>query len=148
VQYIRGYYYRFRNQLLMAKMVVPPGIEPGSRASETLILSIVLRDQEKMWRYGKCGNALTSVFSHKELSGELRYFHIPHISTLSHYLISPGAFVAKIFTAMASNITPKNFRMAIKPAGPSNFSKKLSDFNTMNTTRRFISIASSMLWSW
>lgn len=30
---------------LRSLSVVPPGIEPGSRASETLILSIVLRDQ-------------------------------------------------------------------------------------------------------
>ena len=38
-----------------------------------------------------------------------------------HYLINPDTFELKIFTAMASKTTPKNFRTAVNPAGPSNF---------------------------
>ena len=61
-----------------------PGIEPGSRASEALILSIVLQSL--------CG-----------------------------YFISPPTLLLKIFTAMASKITPKNLRTAINPAFPGTF---------------------------
>jgi hypothetical protein len=34
------------------------------------------------------------------------------------YLISPGALLVKIFTAMASNITPKNLRITSIPPEP------------------------------
>lgn len=83
-------------------LVASTGIEPVSGASETLILSIVLRRQET-------GSAIES----------------------TAYFISPCALVAKIFTAMASKTTPKNFRTAINPAGPKIRSIKRSDFNTM-----------------
>src|SRR5665213_3827319 len=35
------------------------------------------------------------------------------------YLISPGTLLVKIFTAMASNITPKNLRITSIPPVPS-----------------------------
>ena len=72
--------------------VASPGIEPGSGASETLILSIVRRGP--------------------------------------YYLIKPCAFVANIFTAMASNITPKNFLMIANPFGPKARSSHLSEIKT------------------
>ena len=37
------------------------------------------------------------------------------------------ALLLNIFTAMASNITPKNFRITDIPDGPSTFSIKLMD---------------------
>jgi hypothetical protein len=69
--------------------------------------------------------------------------HRYQIGTESNYLISPWAFVAKIFTAMASKTTPKNFRTAIKPAGPKIRSINRSDFNTTNTKTRLMMMASS-----
>ena len=59
------------------------------------------------------------------------------------HLINPGALVANIFTAMASNITPKNFLTAIKPAGPSNFAMTVNDFNTAYTMIKLTRIAIS-----
>ncbi len=73
-------------------MVASPGIEPGSGASETLILSIVLRGL--------------------------------------YYFINPCALVAKIFTAIAIKITPKNFLMIANPFGPNARSNHRSDINT------------------
>ena len=54
------------------------------------------------------------------------------------------ALKAKIFTAMASNITPKNFRMAINPAGPRALSIIRNDFNTMKIKTRLVRIAKSI----
>jgi hypothetical protein len=39
----------------------------------------------------------------------------------------------KYFLAMASNITPKNFLIAIKPAGPNKRAMAPKDFKTMKT---------------
>ena len=75
--------------------VASPGIEPGSGASETLILSIVRR------------------------------------GLFLHYFIKPGTLLLKIFMAMASNITPKNLRIATIPPGPRIRSIKSRDFNTI-----------------
>ena len=47
------------------------------------------------------------------------------------YLINPGTLLLKIFTAMASNITPKNLRMATIPPGPRIRSIKFNDFKTI-----------------
>jgi len=59
----------------------------------------------------------------------------------SNYLINPGALVAKIFTAMASNITPKNLRTAIKPVGPNYLAIAPKDFKTINTITRLTRMA-------
>ena len=130
--------------------MVSSGIEPESRASETLILSIVLRDQEECGNVMNVGNVKMPLFkiaSSKELPAkEFSHFHISTLTHwYSHYFINPGALLAKIFTAMASNITPKNFRIAINPAGPNNLSKKLSDFKTANTITRLINMAINIL---
>ncbi|GAA4727414.1 recombinase family protein [Flavisolibacter ginsenosidimutans] len=97
----------FRNSGLVAST----GIEPVSGASETLILSIVLR-------------------------GQGGYPVISLIGLSDTYFISPCALNAKIFTAMASNITPKNFRTAINPAGPKALSIRPIDFNTIKIKTR------------
>ena len=76
--------------------VTSPGIEPGSEAPETSVLSIVLRGHI----YCTCCN-------------------------------NPGALAANIFTAIASNITPKNFLTAVKPLFPNNFDTTDSDFKTV-----------------
>lgn len=111
--------------------VASPRIELGSGASETLILSIVLRGQEQKSKVqGSKNNKNPFGFC-------LLVFGF-------FYLINPPALPANIFTAMASNITPKNFRTASKPAGPSNFSMYCNDFNTTNTTIRLKSIAISI----
>ena len=47
-----------------------------------------------------------------------------------HYFINPLALVANIFTAIANNITPKNFLIIIIPFGPNAFSIHFNDFNT------------------
>ncbi len=60
------------------------------------------------------------------------------------YFINPPALPANIFTAMASNITPKNFRTASKPAGPNNFSIHFKDLRTKKTRTRFKRIATSI----
>jgi len=46
------------------------------------------------------------------------------------YFINPGTLLLNIFIAMASNITPKNLRMATIPPGPSIRSIRSSDFRT------------------
>src|SRR5215203_7474331 len=69
------------------------------------------------------------------------YYEARERCSFAHYLISPWALVAKILTAMASKTTPKNFRTAIKPAGPRALSKSVNDFKTMKTIIRFINIA-------
>jgi hypothetical protein len=102
--------------------VVPSRIELESRASETLILSVVLQDQKTaFWK--KQG------LSVKE--GEI-----------TNYFNNPLRFVLNILTAIASRITPKNFRMAIIPAGPSMRSIKSMDFRTIKIKRRFKKIPS------
>gem|GEM_PF-3614136 len=84
--------------------VASPGIEPGSGASETLILSIVLRSQfpdckcaVKNWKNMRC------------------------------YLPKCMMLWLKILTAIASKITPKNLRTATIPVSPSAFSINLSE---------------------
>ena len=74
-----------------------PGIEPGSGASETLILSIVLRGLRK------------SLISPNALK---------KIGYLKCHLNNPVTFVVNIFTAMASKTTPKNLRTAVNPPVP------------------------------
>ena len=44
------------------------------------------------------------------------------LNLCSFYFINPGALAAKTLTAIASKITPKNFRTAINPAFPNTFS--------------------------
>ena len=56
------------------------------------------------------------------------------------YLPNAAILLLNIFTAMANSITPKNFRTASKPAGPSAFSTTLSDFKTIYTTTRLMMI--------
>jgi hypothetical protein len=87
------------------KLVASTGIEPVSGASETLILSIVRRGL----------NAGFNIFFRSQ----------------SCYLMSPGTLLLKIFTAIASKITPKNLRTAIIPPGPRAFSIKFRDFRTI-----------------
>jgi hypothetical protein len=72
-------------------LVVPSRIELESRASETLILSVVLQD-------------LTQGYI---LLGRAK---------LQNYFNNPRRLVLNIFTAIASRTTPKNLRMAIIPA--------------------------------
>src|SRR5664279_618335 len=59
------------------------------------------------------------------------------------YLINPGTLLLKILMAMASNITPKNLRMATIPPGPKIRSIKSRDFNTINTITRLTTMAIS-----
>lgn len=47
-----AFFYLILDSKKECESVVSPGIEPGSRASETLILSVVLRDQ--------CANIVTA----------------------------------------------------------------------------------------
>jgi hypothetical protein len=101
-------------------LVASTGIEPVSGASETLILSIVLRGRG------------CSMFDVRRLKFEVGKHGISNIKPgTSNYFINPAALVANIFTAMASNITPKNFLTAINPAGPSKRAMAPSDFNTI-----------------
>ena len=74
-----------------------PGIEPGSGASEALILSIVLR-----------GHRL--IFTSPNAIKKIGYF--------KYHLNKPVTFVVNIFTAMASKTTPKNLRTAVNPPVP------------------------------
>src|SRR5674476_370724 len=71
--------------------VASPGIEPGSGASETLILSIVRRGLFILY-------SLFLIFN----------FYLPIAAML----------LPNILTAMAINITPKNFLTTINPLGP------------------------------
>ena len=47
--------------------------------------------------------------------------------------MSPCALVAKIFTAIARSITPKNFLTAMSPAGLNNLSMNFRDLRTLTT---------------
>ena len=108
----------------MVGAVASTGIEPVSGASETLILSIVLRGQ-----YERSKNQVPRFKLWKEDNPLGALGLEPCI--LIYYLIKPCAFVAKILTAMASNITPKNFLTAIRPAGPRSLAMTFNDFNTI-----------------
>ncbi len=96
-----------------------PGIEPGSGASETLILSIVLQ-----------GLLNVQMKIYADVQMKKTDLHIRTFTYLHIYLINPCAFVANIFTAMAIKITPKNFLTAMRPAGPKMLSINLNDLST------------------
>jgi len=55
-------------------------------------------------------------------------------SLLKDHFPQAPILLLNIFTAIASNITPKNFRIANKPAGPNRCSINFNDFKTMYTT--------------
>ena len=107
----------FFNDFYFCLNVASPGIEPGSGASETLILSIVLRGQSKI--SNKMQNQIPNP------NTRIWYF------LFEIYLINPLALVANTFTAMASKITPKNFRTASNPAFPRALSIRFSDLSTI-----------------
>ena len=74
-----------------------PGIEPGSGASEALILSIVLRGHRLIFSSPKTINIINYIYYH---------------------LNKPVTLVVNIFTAMANKTTPKNLRTAVNPPVP------------------------------
>ncbi len=94
--------------LLMLEQVASTGIEPVSGASETLILSIVLRGQ--------------NAFSHKK-EGKANVFDLNYKNYRLRLLLN-------IFTAIARRMTPKNLRTTIRPALPSILSIKLRERST------------------
>ena len=97
-----------------------PRIELGSGASETLILSIVLRGQFIYeLRFGIYD--LKTLQNRKSQILNRKWVHFPNFTIL----------LPKIFTAMANNITPKNFLITDIPFGPKTFSIHFRDFNTM-----------------
>lgn len=57
------------------------------------------------------------------------------------YLIRSPTLEAKIFTAMAKSTTPKNFRIAVMPAGPSSLAIKSSECRTRYTKTTLIRMA-------
>ena len=63
-----------------------------------------------------------------------------HCTTRPFHSLNDAILLAKILTAMASKITPKNFLMTIKPLGPKAFSIQLSDFKTRKIITRLIRI--------
>ena len=75
-----------------------------------------------------------------------RAWHFPK-SWNKTYFPKPCMLVPNIFTAMASNITPKNFLITIIPLGPSILSIQLSDFSTKKITIQFINIPIKILAS-
>ena len=81
-------------------------------------------------KYFKKNCFLSSVIDHRS-------------STIAHrlYLINPLALIVKIFTAIASKITPKNLRIASIPPGPRVLSMLFSNFRTMNTNTRLMRMA-------
>jgi hypothetical protein len=102
--------------------VVSSGIEPESRASETLILSIVLRDQI-MWKYDNGVNAEMkppTKFPAKELT-EPKHFHISIFLTFPHLLNQPGCIARKDFYGN----------------GQQYYAKKFSDSNQTRRTQYF-----------
>ena len=109
------------NIIFKNNSVASTGIEPVSGASETLILSIVLRGQILK---GKEPNIK------KQIPKGRFDFGIWLLGFVFCYFTNPPTFAPNTFTAMASNITPKNFRTAIKPAGPKTFCIQLSERNT------------------
>jgi hypothetical protein len=121
--------------------VVPSRIELESRASETLILSIVLQDQTlsaaRLTSYRK-GTA--KLLNNIELQFNfLRFREGTGASwTIDFHFNNPCKLVLKIFTAIARRMTPKNFRIAIIPAAPIMRSMRPIDFSTMKITNRLI----------
>jgi hypothetical protein len=85
-----------------AVAVASSGIEPESGASETLILSIVRRGLK---------------------------FQIPNLK-FRIYFPNFTILLPKILTAMANNITPKNFLITVMPLGPKTFSIHFKDLST------------------
>ena len=93
--------------------VASTGIEPVSGASETLILSIVLR-----------GRFMCDI---------LRLMY-------DNYFPNWAMLLLNILTAIASKITPKNFLTTINPFGPSALSIHFKDFNTTKITTQLMRI--------
>ena len=117
--------------------VASPGIEPGSGASEALILSIVLRGQKIL----NCKCRISNVKTLMKKSLYLKTSQIKYLKSTVHcYFPNPCMLVPKIFTAMASNITPKNFLTTITPLGPSAFSIHFKECNTTNITTQLINM--------
>ena len=103
-----------------------PGIEPGSGASEALILSIVLRGLSYIFIKitsvlypEKIGIILSIV-----LRGQKRF------DSYKNYFPNWPILLPNILTAIASNITPKNFLITIIPLRPKNFSIHFKDLST------------------
>lgn len=117
------------------KVVALPGIEPGSGASETHILSIVLQGRELLLildlRLVKVLRLLSFVFRLSSIVLRLLSFvYFPNLIM----------FAPKILTAIASRITPKNFLTTNKPFGPKALSIHFREPNTKKITTRFINI--------
>ena len=62
-----------------------------------------------------------------------------HVNALLTGLVKRGV-LQLFFTAIASNITPKNFLTTITPLGPKAFSIHFNERNTTKTTIQFINI--------
>ena len=139
-----------------------PGIEPGSGASETLILSIVLQGQftisKKQLLYyprpnGRPGGHCTTrpIYYFKKNNS----YTIP-VRTVGRagivlqgqdHLANFTILLPNIFTAIASNITPKNFLTTAKPFGPKNLSIHFKDFKTRYITIQLIKMPIKILIS-
>ena len=78
----------------------------------------------------------------------LHKFHgVDLLVILIIHLINPAAFVAKTFTAIASRITPKNFRTAINPDMPRTFSIQFRERITRKITIRLARMANRIMYS-
>ena len=127
---LRDQYFKYPFSFNLAQNpCLPAGREPVSKASETSILSVVLRDQYFKYpfcfwsRPESCLPAGLPTGGREPVSraSETLILSIVLRDQLFHYFINPATFELKIFTAMASKTTPKNFRTAVNPAGPNNF---------------------------
>jgi len=72
---------------------------------------------------------------------------LPINHSTNHYFPNACILVPNIFTAIASNITPKNFLITTIPFGPSIFSIHFSDFNTKKITMQLMSMPIRILAS-
>jgi hypothetical protein len=105
----------------MLTLVASTGIEPVSGASETLILSIVLRGQKNYRFLLHASTNPPPALRATPASGGYAPF------ARSHHLIKCPTLLVNIFTAIASKTTPKNLRTAANPAGPSSLAIYFND---------------------
>ena len=121
------------------------GREPGSGASETLILF----PPERTVRYGRALYYEAFLFTISDFRFAITLSVVSGRPSVVYLIYLPIAamLLPNILTAMAINITPKNFLTTINPLGPNARSIQFNDFKTIKMTTQLISIPIKILTS-
>ena len=119
-----------------------------------------------IWSFGNSYtiHCTTRPFIFYFIISELSYYPRPNASPKDHsggvfsragivlrghlfYILNCAILLPNILTAMAINITPKNFLITINPLGPKTLSTHFKDFNTIKIIAQLINIPTRILMS-